>query len=68
MVASNIARDICSCPRSPCGSCPVSLSPAVMSSATLPSQVGKCLNFDEVTVYHEEAALPTFLIVYSFMQ
>lgn len=28
-------------------------------------QVGKCLNYDEVAVYDEDAALPTFLIVYS---
>lgn len=31
------------------------------------TQVGPQLNYDEVVVYHEEAALPTFLIVYSML-
>jgi len=29
------------------------------------SQVGKGLNFDEIVVYKNEAALPTHLIVYA---
>ena len=29
-------------------------------------QVGKELNYDEVVVYNEDAALPTYLLVYSF--
>ncbi len=29
-------------------------------------KVGQVLNYDEVVVYREEAALPTYLIAYSF--
>ncbi|CAN0573118.1 unnamed protein product, partial [Ectocarpus sp. 12 AP-2014] len=29
-------------------------------------KVGQDLNYDEVVVYNEDAALPTYLIVYSF--
>lgn len=32
---------------------------------TTSSQAGHGLNYDEVVVYNEEAALPTYLIVYS---
>lgn len=31
-------------------------------------QPGVDLNYDEVVVYHEEAALPTFLIVYTLKE
>lgn len=30
-------------------------------------QVGKDLNFDEIVVYKEQAALPTHLVVYSLL-
>lgn len=37
-----------------------------MSSGTMAKKVGDELNYDEVVVYNEDAALPTYLISYSF--
>lgn len=39
--------------------------PLLVFTQCTSKQVGPDLNYDEVTVYEEQAALPTYLIVYS---
>jgi len=45
---------------------PIPARTPISCFVTTDEKVGQNLNYDEVVVYREEAALPTYLVAYSF--